>query len=76
MVVRDPRPWPLEAGGILVGIHYRAIHLFGLCHLGYGPGDFPVAERIGVQILTLLPAMSGQCDVDRVCEAIEGLLHA
>ncbi len=68
----------LEARGILVGIHYQAIHLFGLYRrLGYGPGDFPVAERIGAQTLTLplFPAMSDQ-DVDRVCEAIEGLLHA
>ena len=65
-----------------MGIHYQAIHWFGLYRrLGYGPGDFPVAERIGAQTLTqiltlpLFPAMSDQ-DVDRVCEAIEGLLHA
>jgi dTDP-4-amino-4,6-dideoxygalactose transaminase len=68
----------LKVRGILAGIHYPAIHLFGLYRrLGYGPGDFPVAERIGTETLTLplFPAMSDG-DVDRVCEAIEGLLHA
>ena len=38
--------------------------------LGWGPGQFPHAERIGSAIVTLplFPAMADE-DVDRVCEA-------
>jgi len=64
--------------GIMLGIHYPAIHLFPLYRrLGYGPGDFPVAERIGDQTLTLplFPGM-GPDDVDRVCARFEQLLQA
>ena len=64
--------------GIALGIHYPAIHLFPLYRrFGYGPGDFPIAERIGDQTLTLplFPAMAPE-DVDRVCAAFERLLQA
>ena len=64
--------------GITLGIHYPAIHLFALYRrLGYGPGDFPIAERIGDQTLTLplFPGM-GFDDVDRVCAHFERLLSA
>ena len=64
--------------GIALGIHYPAIHLFPLYRrLGYGSGDFPVAERIGSQTLTLplFPGMDN-ADVDRVCAEFERLLHA
>jgi len=63
--------------GVGTGIHYPAIHLFSLYrHYGYGPGDFPVAERIGEQTLTLplFPAMT-EADVDLVCGALDGLLR-
>jgi len=62
--------------GIMLGIHYPAMHLFGLYRrYGYGPGDFPVAERIGEQTLTLplFPGMSAD-DVDRVCTHFHRLL--
>ena len=62
--------------GVGTGIHYPAIHLFSLYrHYGYGPGDFPVAERIGEQTLTLplYPAMT-ESDVDTVCGALAELL--
>lgn len=62
----------LRDQGILAGIHYPAIHTFGLYRqFGYGHGDFPIAERIGEQTLTLplFPAMSDG-DVDRVCDAM------
>ena len=64
--------------GITLGIHYPAMHLFPLYRrLGYGPGDFPVAERIGSQTLTLplFPGMEFE-DVDRVCEQFWKLLQA
>ena len=62
----------LRARGIAAGIHYPAIHLFGLYRrYGYSPGDFPNAERIGAQTLTLplFPAMEAG-DLDRVCGAL------
>jgi len=66
----------LRKRGITAGIHYPAIHLFGLYRrFGYGPGDFPNSERIGEQTLTLplFPTMENE-DVDRVCDAIDELL--
>ncbi|MEA3278345.1 MAG: DegT/DnrJ/EryC1/StrS family aminotransferase, partial [Pseudomonadota bacterium] len=66
----------LRERGIAAGIHYPAIHLFGLYRrYGYARGDFPGAERIGDQTLTLplFPAMEGT-DVDRVCAVLEELL--
>jgi len=63
--------------GIRLGIHYPAIHLFPLYRrFGYGPGDFPIAERIGSQTLTLplFPGMEPE-DVDRVCTQFENLLQ-
>jgi dTDP-4-amino-4,6-dideoxygalactose transaminase len=63
--------------GIGVGVHYPAIHLYALYRrLGYGPGDFPHAERIGRSIVTLplFPAMA-DTDVDRVCTALAGVLR-
>jgi len=61
---------------IMIGIHYPAMHLFGLYRrLGYGPGDFPIAERIGEQTLTLplFPAMTKE-DVERVCTHFRSLM--
>ena len=58
--------------GIGVGVHYPAIHLLSLYRdMGFKPGDFPNAERIGASIATLplFPAMR-DTDVDRVCEAV------
>lgn len=64
----------LASGPKVAAFDAALAELFGFYRrLGYGPGDSPVAERIGA--LTLFPAMSDE-DVDRVCEAIEGLLHA
>jgi len=61
----------LRAAGIGTGVHYPAMHLFKLYRgLGWRPGQFPHAERIGASIVTLplFPAMRDE-DVDRVCEA-------
>jgi dTDP-4-amino-4,6-dideoxygalactose transaminase len=54
------------------GVHYPAIHLFKLYReLGFGPGMFPHAERLGASILTL-PLFSSlrREDVLRVCAAV------
>jgi dTDP-4-amino-4,6-dideoxygalactose transaminase len=47
------------------------MHLFKLYRgLGWRPGQFPHAERVGASIVTLplFPAMRDE-DVDRVCDA-------
>jgi dTDP-4-amino-4,6-dideoxygalactose transaminase len=61
----------MKARGIGVGVHYPAIHLFSAYRaLGYRAGQFPNAERIGRETVTLplFPAMQMQ-DVERVVEA-------
>jgi dTDP-4-amino-4,6-dideoxygalactose transaminase len=66
----------MKARGIGVGVHYPAIHLFS-CYraLGYHDGQFPHAERIGRETVTLplFPAMQ-LADVDRVVEATNAIL--
>ena len=58
-VVRVPRRDEvlarLQAEGIGAGIHYPTpLHLHGaLKELGYGPGDFPMAEKAAGEILSL-----------------------
>jgi len=62
--------------GIGIGVHYPAMHLFTLYRkLGYKEGDFPQAERVGRQTVTLplFPAMRDN-DVDRVCNALGTVL--
>ena len=45
----------LTADGIGTGVHYPVpLHLQKACsRLGYGPGDFPVAERVAAEVLSL-----------------------
>lgn len=62
--------------GIGVGIHYPAIHLFTAYRkLGYHEGQFPNAERIGRETVTLplFPAME-LTDVDRVVQAVTDIV--
>ena len=74
------RPQFMEAmkeRGIAVGIHYPAIHLFTAYRaLGYREGQFPNAERIGRQTVTLplFPAME-LADVDRVVATVTQILR-
>src|SRR5690606_3426876 len=68
----------LHAAGIGAGAHYPPIHLFSAYRaLGWKDGDFPVAERLGRNILTLplFPAMTPG-DVARVVENLLAILHA
>jgi len=67
----------MHARGIGIGISYEALHLTTLCRgFGYREGDFPNAERIGRETVTLrlFPAMTAS-DVDRVCEAVADVLR-
>jgi dTDP-4-amino-4,6-dideoxygalactose transaminase len=67
----------MEALGIGTGAHYPPIHLLALYRRrGFKPGDFPIAEYIGRNILTLplFPAMR-DADVGRVAEALMQVLR-
>jgi dTDP-4-amino-4,6-dideoxygalactose transaminase len=67
----------MRARGIGVGVHYPAIHLFSAYRaLGYREGQFPNAERIGRETVTLplFPAMEPR-DVERVVEAVTAVVH-
>lgn len=68
----------LQAAGIGAGVHYPAIHLFAVYRrLGWKDGDFPIAERVCRNILTLplFPAMT-RSDVGRVVEHLVAILQA
>ena len=77
---RMSRPQFMEAmkeHGIAVGVHYPAIHLFTAYKaMGYREGQFPNAERIGRQTVTLplFPTME-LTDVDRVVAAVTQVLR-
>lgn len=60
-----------------VGIHYPALHLFSLYRgLGYAERDFPNAERIGRETVTLpLFPLMDKNDVERVCAAAAEVLQ-
>lgn len=63
--------------GVGVGVHYPAIHLFSAYRaLGWREGQFPNAERIGRETVTLplFPAMR-DADVDRVVDAAEAVIE-
>ena len=66
----------MERRHIGVGVHYPAIHLFSAYRaLGYREGQFPNAERVGRETVTL-PLFPGMrvADVDRVVDAVESIL--
>jgi dTDP-4-amino-4,6-dideoxygalactose transaminase len=68
----------LHAAGIGAGVHYPAIHLFALYRrLGWKDGDFPNAEYVGRNTLTLplFPTMHDS-DVSRVADALVSILQA
>lgn len=59
-----------------IGFHYAPIHLFSLYRArGFAEGMFPVAERIGRQIVTLpLFASMAMTDVERVVDTVKSVL--
>ena len=68
----------MYAAGIGTGVHYPAMHLFALYQrLGWKAGDFPHAEYVGRNILTLplFPAMQER-DVARVIDSLNRILRA
>jgi dTDP-4-amino-4,6-dideoxygalactose transaminase len=68
----------MHAAGIGTGVHYPAMHLFALYQrLGWKAGDFPHAEYVGRNILTLplFPAMKER-DVARVVDTLNRILRA
>lgn len=75
---RDQVRAALEARGIQTGLHYPIpVHLqIAYRHLGHKPGDFPVAERIARQCLSLplFPEMTVE-QQDAVCEALAAVLQ-
>jgi dTDP-4-amino-4,6-dideoxygalactose transaminase len=67
----------MKAQGIALGVHYPAMHLFSVYKaMGYREGQFPNAERIGRQTVTLplFPAME-LGDVDRVVATVTQVLR-
>lgn len=68
----------MNDAGIGTGVHYPAIHLFAVYRrLGWKEGDFPTAERVCRNILTLplFPAMT-DADVARVVDTLMPILRA
>ncbi|MBK9162107.1 MAG: DegT/DnrJ/EryC1/StrS aminotransferase family protein [Nitrosomonadales bacterium] len=66
----------MKALDIGIGYHYAPIHLFKLYRArGFKEGMFPVAERVGRQIVSLpmFYAMDG-ADVERTVAAVRGVL--
>ncbi|GGD01798.1 DegT/DnrJ/EryC1/StrS family aminotransferase [Undibacterium terreum] len=60
-----------------LGYHYRAIHLFSYYRArGFTDGMFPIAERVGKQIVTLplFPTMN-ESDVERTVAAVKSCLQ-
>jgi len=75
---RDRFRQSLESRGIATGLHYPIpLHLQeAYAHLGYSKGDFPVAERIGRECLSLplFPEMTIR-QQDAVIEAVTDYLR-
>ncbi|HTJ78674.1 MAG TPA: DegT/DnrJ/EryC1/StrS aminotransferase family protein [Rariglobus sp.] len=68
----------LQAAGIGSGVHYPAIHLFALYRrLGWKEGDFPKAETVCRNILTLplFPTMT-RAEIVRVVNTLVSILKA
>jgi dTDP-4-amino-4,6-dideoxygalactose transaminase len=66
----------MHARGIGIGVSYEALHLSTVCRpFGYHAGDFPNAERIARETVTLplFPTMT-LADVERVCAEVATII--
>jgi len=75
-VVRGEFILAMKERGIGIGVHYPAIPSLTLYRrMGFNPGDYPVAERVGRSIATLplFPLMQ-DADVTRVCRTTAEVL--
>ena len=76
-VDRDWVAGQMEARGIGVGVHYRPVHLepFYRERFNHRPGEFPVAERAGENLMSLplWPEMK-EGEVSRVVATLEAVL--
>jgi dTDP-4-amino-4,6-dideoxygalactose transaminase len=76
---RDDVLAELHRSGIGAGIHYPVpVHLSdAFRYLGYGPGDFPVAEAMSAEILSL-PIFPGitESTVERVAEVVTAAVRS
>lgn len=68
----------MQAKNIGIGYHYAPIHLFSLYRArGFKEGMFPVAERVGRQIVSLpmFTTLTEQ-DIERVVDAVKSVLQS
>ena len=67
----------MKGHNIGVGFHYAPIHLFKLYReRGFKEGMFPVAERVGKQIVSLPMFFAmNEADVERTCAAMREVLR-
>ena len=67
----------LKVAGVETVVNYRAIHLLTYFQrlLGHAPGDFPAAEMLGGQLISLpfYPNMPAE-HVDRVCNTLREIM--
>jgi dTDP-4-amino-4,6-dideoxygalactose transaminase len=72
-MTRDQLQAHLKDKGIVSGVYYpKPLHLHPhFAKMGYQPGDFPVAEKVSRQVLSLPvhPGLS-QEEIERVCHEI------
>ena len=76
-VSRDVIMNAIQAEGVGIGIHFRALHLMqAYKYLGYQQGDFPVAEAASDRIISLplYPAMT-DADTRSVIEAVRKVVR-
>lgn len=78
-LTRDAVMEALKERNIGTGLHYPACHLYSYYRkqFGFKEGDFPQAEEIGAQILSLplFPHMT-EAQQDRVVRALKEVFHA
>lgn len=76
-ISRDEIVMKLRDAGIFAVVHYKPLHLhkFHSENFGYKEGDFPIAEKIGENIITLplLPSV-GPAIANRVAETTKKVL--